>query len=72
MSLTSAGRRLASTLVTGRPGPAILFLHSMIESYLRIAPRAEHRYLEGATHGLTEPAWEQAFRTTIGEWFAAL
>ena len=63
MTFTSAGRCLASTLVTAaREGPGLL----------RIAPRARHRYLEGAAHGLSDPAWEATFRATIAEWFAEL
>jgi len=44
---------------------------SIIEAYLHGCPRAHHRILRGARHGLSEPD-EATFATILTDWFSAL
>lgn len=46
--------------------------HSVIEAYLAAFPRARHEVIAGATHGLTEPAWQEQFLRGIVGWFGEL
>lgn len=43
-----------------------------IEAYLRAARHGTHRVLAGATHALSDPAWNAAFIDEIVDWFSGM
>jgi pimeloyl-ACP methyl ester carboxylesterase len=46
--------------------------HPHIVAHLDACPRAEHEVIAGATHKLSEPAWDDVFVDTIIRWFRDL
>jgi pimeloyl-ACP methyl ester carboxylesterase len=46
--------------------------HPHITAHLAAFPRAEHEVIAGATHKLSEPAWDEVFIETIIRWFRDL
>lgn len=46
--------------------------YAVIHEYLKVAPTARHRIIEGATHALTRPEWRSQFTDEIIEFFRPL
>ena len=46
--------------------------HAVVEAYLEAFPRARHDVIAGATHALTEPAWQEQLVASILGWFGEL
>lgn len=45
---------------------------TMVQAYVRAGQRVRHEVIPGATHRLTEPAWEATFVGFLLEWFSDL
>ena len=71
-SMLSALRRSRTQTLILESGHDEVIPPAVIEAYLHSSDLMQHLSIPGATHGLIEPEWNQAFVDAILSWFGAL